>query len=89
MFLKLLGNVIVLRPFQGLAVNCVGDNGLILAREIFVEQINHAVAADFGFVLHTNESLFEDAPRLQLNKPRPSILACRSNVFTSRCENYS
>jgi hypothetical protein len=25
---------------------------LILAREIFVEQINHAVAADFGFVLH-------------------------------------
>ena len=45
-------DVIVLRTFQGLTVNCVGDDGLILAGKIFVKQINHAFAADFRFVLH-------------------------------------
>ena len=35
-FFQFLGNVVVFRAFHRLAVNDVGDDGLVFAREIFV-----------------------------------------------------
>ena len=36
-FFQLLRDMIVFRAFQGLAVNDVGNDGLVFARKIFVE----------------------------------------------------
>ena len=52
MLFQFLRDVVVFRAFHGLAVNDVSDNGLVFARQIFIEQIDHLLAGDFGFVLH-------------------------------------
>ncbi len=53
MRLRFFGNFHVLRLLQGLTVDDVGDDGLILARKVSIKELNHTLSTDFCFFIHT------------------------------------
>ena len=53
MLFQLLRDVIELRALDCLTIDNVGNNGLIFPGEVLIQQLDHSLAIDFVFFLHT------------------------------------